>query len=129
MSKIKYKKYEDDINLIGDHYQYCKQQQIPFVVIRKGLKWSSVEVDNIAISDKITKYIEENMNDNGWVNNVLVNIGIAKNDHLYKRFGRLFYGIDVKNEYAQQLAEYLFDVNYHYIRKYNDDNKDKKVNT
>lgn len=115
--KIKHKKFETNENLQGQHYKTCKLYEIPYITVKHKTKWSIVELDNVALPYEINEYIKNNINDNFWIGRFLVNIDVAKGEYINK-FGNIVYRLEVKKEYAEKVAEYIFDIYSLHIEKY-----------
>lgn len=115
--KKKYIKYaitskKDENITLNSHYNYCQREGIPYVGIRCKGKNASISTDYHLNTeeDKIFKRI---MDDNGFTHEVLINLGIVRTLNknsiigIRKLAGR--YYIDVDKEYAEKIAEKVFD--------------------
>lgn len=115
--KKKYIKYaitskKDDNITLNSHYNYCQSEGIPYVSIRYKGKNACISTDyylNIE-EDEIFKTI---MDDNGFTHELLINLGIArtlnKNSIIGIKKLAGWYYIDVDKEYAEKIAEKVFD--------------------
>lgn len=110
----------DDWDAINAHFRICREAQVPNIYIMKGkgVYWR-VAMDNIGLDQEILNFISDKMDDKYHVLLCLEKMKIFKKQRgVLSRIGNMCYYADVRREYAELFAKYLYDVHIAYINEF-----------
>lgn len=89
------------------HYELCEKNKRPYITIVKGRTYSRVDVDCISLPSAWDEYIKKN-DVKCTFNLALERMGITKNGLEVSGLGYTSH-FDVKNEFAEMFAEFLYN--------------------
>lgn len=118
----KYVIVENDENwdIRNAHFRECRKLHKPYIYIdkRKGKYWR-VAMDNVHFSSCELRFISEKIEDNCSVLFCLEHMKIVKKQKgCLSRLGNICYYADVKKEYAEYLAEFLYDIHMVHLKEH-----------
>lgn len=118
MVKKNYDKKPEEVQSVIRYLEYCNNAKLPFIKIVEDKVYSRVHMDIVGLPCELREYLKDKLSDNWHICSSLIALGIVKKNSCGGKLGDTLYEVDIKTEYAEKFAKYLFKVYKDAISKY-----------